>query len=263
MKKLLLVSLMSSMLVSFSSSAHFQRPPMPEAEIVHSLRSLDLSKSQQEEIKLALKTFRTDSVDTDLRKSRRPAAFDESTGEKLDDATLVAVTEEKLTRFLTRRLAAAKLQNQIFNLLTDEQQAELASVESEKASFYEAKKSRKNRKEKPLPFSNLDLTAAQQDQIAALVDAQQSNHAQLHALMQAFSSEEQAIIRQAEFNDDAWQALTIKYQRDLVEQLLAKAKARQQLLGVLTDEQQAELKEKREWRHGPKQRDFHPQRRLM
>ena len=95
------------------------------------------------------------------------------------------------------------------------------------------------------PFKGLDLTDEQKAELVALKEEAKVAMQSHRETMQNFKDAQQTLIRSDAFSEDAFDALVAQYKDDLVSAGVEKAKHRQAMFAVLTDEQQALLKAKR------------------
>lgn len=251
MKKVILATLIGTAMFSLTVNAHPQKGPMggPQAEVIRLFKELDLTKAQRQDIRQALKEFRTDSeamvAPEDVPDDSLRTIL---TTTPLDEAALKAAITEKVEAATPQRLRVAQLRNRIYNLLTDAQKTELASLQEAREAKREARAEKGPRPEREgrMPFDMLDLSDEQSQTIAQLRDAQKAQMEANRSTMEAFRSEEQALIQQSSLDETKWQALVAKYQGTMITAGVERAKTRAAIMAVLTDEQRETLDDMRE-----------------
>ncbi len=257
MKKVILAALIGSAMFSVTVNAHPQRGPMggPQAEVIRLFKELDLTKTQRQDIRQALKEFHSENE----AMAAPEGAPDDSlrtilTTTPLDEAALTAAITEKVEAATPQRLRVAQLRNRIYNLLTDAQKTELASLQEARKAKREARAEKGPRPEREgrMPFDMLDLSDEQTQTIAQLRDAQKAQMEANRSSMEAFRSEEQALIQQSSLDETKWLALVAKYQDNRIAAGVERAKARAAIMAILTDEQRETLDDMRENGHSRK-----------
>ena len=224
----------------------------PVKEIVKHLRGLSLSDAQREEIKTLVSAFKDANPRVEYQDSEKPD-FDFETA---SEAQISAFIETQFEERESKHFALAQLRHNIFNVLSEEQQAKVLAREESREEKRAAKGERgdRNHQRNGTPFKGIDLT---DDQLANLAELRESFKDTSNAnreTLRSFKDAQRDLIRSPSFSQDSWNALVAQYKDDLVSAGVEKAKQRQAMFAVLTPEQQAELKAQRE--EGRKLRDL-------
>ncbi|WP_032095463.1 MULTISPECIES: Spy/CpxP family protein refolding chaperone [unclassified Alteromonas] len=248
---------------------HHQSAKFSVKQMVKQLRGLSLSEVQKSEIKALVTQFKEANSNETKGYSREERRNADSTP-RVDLAT---ATDAEITEMVTQRVAKqsskqlefATLRHDVFAVLTTEQQAEL----DERHSKFEEKRERKHeRREQAMQshkdsrgdkqqrgkremkqFAGLSLSDEQKAEIAQLIDSQKESAESHRETVKTFKQAQRDLVRSDAFSEDAFIALSAKYEDDLIAAGVEKVKFRSTLMAVLTDEQQEELKSrKREMR---------------
>ena len=257
----------------------------PVKEIVKHLRGLSLSDAQREEIKTLVSAFKDANPRVEYQDSEKPD-FDFETA---SEAQISAFIETQFEERESKHFALAQLRHNIFNVLSEEQQAKVLAREESREEKRAAKgdkrrdasNERKSQFAKRMdgedkgkkfrghgkgergdrdhqrngtPFKGIDLT---DDQLANLAELRESFKDTSNAnreTLRSFKDAQRDLIRSSSFSQDTWNALVAQYKEDLISAGVEKAKQRQAMFAVLTPEQKAELKAQRE--EGRKLRDL-------
>ena len=259
----------------------------PVKEIVKHLRGLSLSDAQREEIKTLISAFKDANPRPENHDSEKPS-FDFETASEAQISTFI---QTQLEERESKHFALAQLRHNIFNVLSEEQQAKVLAREegrdqkraakgdkrrdasNERKSQFakrmdgegkgKGKKFRdhgkgergdRDHQRNGTPFKGIDLT---DDQLANLAELRESFKDTSNAnreTLRSFKDAQRDLIRSSSFSQDTWNALVAQYKEDLISAGVEKAKQRQAMFAVLTPEQKAELKAQRE--DGRKLRDL-------
>lgn len=229
------------------------RHHQPIKAMIKHLRGLSLTEEQREEIKTLVSEFRAANP--------RPS-FDEI---ERDNTELATATDAELTEFITQKITAkedkffalAQLRHDVFNVLTLDQQTLMLEREAERDAKREARQeSMKQRdarfakrgndmRDRHTPFRGLGLSDEQKAELRVLKENAKEAMEPHKETMRSYKEAQQALIRSSAFTEDAFDSLVAQYKDDLVSAGVEKAKHRQVMFAVLTDEQQAQLKAKR------------------
>lgn len=248
---------------------HHQSAKFSVKQMVKQLRGLSLSEAQKSEIKALVTQFKEANSNETKGYSREERRNADSTP-RLDlatatDAEITEMVAQRVAKQSSKQLEFATLRHDIFAVLTTEQQAEL----DERHSKFEEKRERKHeRREQAMQshkdsrgdkqqrgkremkqFAGLSLSDEQKAEIAQLIDSQKESAQSHRETVKTFKQAQRDLVRSDAFSEDAFIALSAKYEDDLIAAGVEKVKFRSTLMAVLTDEQQEELKSrKREMR---------------
>jgi len=248
---------------------HHQSAKFSVKQMVKQLRGLSLSEAQKSEIKALVTQFKEANSNETKGHSQEERRNADSTP-RLDlatatDAEITEMVAQRVAKQSSKQLEFATLRHDVFAVLTTEQQAEL----EERHSKFEEKRERKHeRREQAMQshkdsrgdkqqrgqremkqFTGLSLSDEQKAEIAQLIDSQKESAESHRETVKTFKQAQRDLVRSDAFSEDAFIALSAKYEDDLIAAGVEKVKFRSTLMAVLTDEQQEELKSrKREMR---------------
>ena len=275
MKKLLIASVtVAAISLSGLTLAQPAGPGMrhhePVKEMVKHLRGIGLSDLQREEIKTLVSAFK-DANPRPVRGSVEKPDFDFETVSEAQISTFIQTQFEARD---AQHFALAQLRHDIFNVLTEEQQAKVLAREAKreakrenrrnaseekKAQFAkrldregkDKKFSHHNRKghehkRDGVPFEGIELSDTQRESLSALRESFKDTAEANRQIMRSFKDAQRELIRSSSFSQASWEALVTKYKDDIVSAGVEKAKHRQAMFALLTDEQKTELKTQRE-----------------
>jgi Spy/CpxP family protein refolding chaperone len=214
------------------------------------LQQLDLSVSQKQDIRQLFKQNREDrglyredmrELKAEIKALMRSAEWDQQAAETIFSQRIDLVAGIALKKAMSK--------NQLWNLLSPEQQAEFNQI-------HEQRKAEANRDRTPLKFlEKLDLSAEQQVSIDTIRNAQLVNQEAFKQKRDAFKQEEKSLIQAELFSEQAWQGIREKYQDDFMNMQLNKAQSKHDVWHLLTAEQQAQLEEMKEQRRERKSQE--------
>ena len=275
MKKLLIASVtVAAISLSGLTLAQPAGPGMrhhePVKEMVKHLRGIGLSDLQREEIKTLVSAFK-EATPRPVQGSVEKPDFDFETA---SETQISAFIQTQFEARETQHFALAQLRHDIFNVLTEEQQAKVLAREAKreakrenrrnaseekKAQFAkrldregkDKKFSHHNRKghehkRDGLPFEGIELSDTQRESLSALRESFKDTAEANRQIMRSFKDAQRELIRSSSFSQASWEALVTKYKDDIVSAGVEKAKHRQAMFALLTDEQKTELKTQRE-----------------
>ncbi|PRO69637.1 Spy/CpxP family protein refolding chaperone [Alteromonas gracilis] len=275
MKKLLIASVtVAAISLSGLTLAQPAGPGMrhhePVKEMVKHLRGIGLSDLQREEIKTLVSAFK-EATPRPVQGSVEKPDFDFETA---SETQISAFIQTQFEARETQHFALAQLRHDIFNVLTEEQQAKVLAREAKreakrenrrnaseekKAQFAkrldregkDKKFSHHNRKghehkRDGVPFEGIELSDTQRESLSALRESFKDTAEANRQIMRSFKDAQRELIRSSSFSQASWEALVTKYKDDIVSAGVEKAKHRQAMFALLTDEQKTELKTQRE-----------------
>jgi Spy/CpxP family protein refolding chaperone len=215
------------------------------------LSELSLTIIQKQDIRQILKQtsddrdlFSTDakSLKTELRNLVQSTAWDQTAVEG-------AISQHQ-DLMQTRALQRASNKNQVWNLLTDEQQAEfvvlfdrLKTQREEMGSEGKIKGKGKTKGERN-KLKRLDLTEEQLAGVEVIKTAAKASGEETKAKLKTYKQAERALVHSTDFNAEAWQTLSNEYQADFMTMVILRAKTKHDIWNLLTPEQQTEADEK-------------------
>ena len=262
MKHLLIAGLIASSFSAMSvANAAPQAPHMnhqpPGVEIVKSLRGLSLSDEQISQIKILVTEFKANN-----ERPEPPERFDIESLLEASDSEILAQVKAQIDAHNSQRMAIAELRANVYALLTDEQKELLAQREATRNARHnemiermamrddagprpEHGAPRKGNRGPGLPFGGIELSDEQLASLKTINESFSDKKEQHKETMEAFKEAEKALIRSGDFSQSGWQALSLQYQDTMIEAGVDKITHLKTMFSVLTDEQRAELKQRR------------------
>lgn len=268
MKKRHLLSLVAAALLSTHvlAQTEFQKHDRAmhdgPAPMARWMDSLDLSDAQEQKVKKILASYgdkpfargdrrgfhhgpRKDerhSKHSDRSHHQRPMWGNVFHNSELDEASLQVEIEAKVASKEFEHLRKAKIHQQIWSILNDDQRDLMLTRE-------QARKDQRDQRPQrevgtPRWTKHLMLSENQQSQVTNLAEQLAAHHQQVKAHRQSFKDAEHALIRSDEFNAKQWASLWEKHKLQAVQDALTGAKLRHAQFAVLTPEQRDTLKEK-------------------
>ena len=265
MKKLLIASVtVAAIGLGGLALAHPLGPGMrhhePVKEMVKHFRDLSLSDTQREELKTLVSAFKDANPRPKFGDIEKPSFdFDTATEAQLSAFIQAQFEEREATHF-----AFAQLRHDIYNVLNEEQQATLLArdakreldIQKHRDAFVkqDARFTKRmdgegkgpKRKHREFLFEGIELSDEQIASLAELRESFKDTSKTNRETLRNFKDAQRDLIRSQSFSQDAWDALIAQYKDDLVSAKVEKAKQRQAMFQVLTQEQQATLKAQRE-----------------
>ena len=230
-----LLTLTVSALITFGASAGHHPGPHHQMAL---LKQLDLSREQRQDVRQLMRQGRQDVAvyREDLRAVRQQMQA-LIKAESWDEAAVKDLLEERQPLMAQLALTRANKKHQVWQVLSDEQQAEFEALmqDREPREF-------SDRQQKML--ERLDLSDAQQQQIDQIRTENAANKAAFRQLRQDLKQAEAELIKADSFDQDAWQGLRAEYQQVFADYALKGLYARHQVWQVLSDEQQAEAEQR-------------------
>jgi protein CpxP len=176
-----------------------------------------------------------------------------------NEEAVTSLLSDKQVQHTEASLARAQNKHAIWSLLTAEQQQEfdelIASRKSkaEKKASKGGKKGQKGQKgKKKKAAKRLGLDEGQKAEIAAIKAQAKESAVLLKENLKSFKQAERALVKSAEFSQDAWLSLQQQYQADLLAAAVLKSKTKHLMWNVLTAEQQAKAQKMKRHTKGKK-----------
>lgn len=219
------------------------------------LSELSLTDTQEQDVRQILKKSREDrglfsSATKSLKKELRSLV---QTAEWDQGAIESAITQRQAL-MQARALQRASYKNQVWNLLTDTQQAEFIALLDTRKVGLETHRGEHKEKDKGYKLKRLDLTQAQLSTVQAIRNEAKTSDKRLIANIKNYKQAERALIHNTGFNAEAWQTLNSQYQADFLAMAVLRAKTKHDIWNQLTPEQQAKSQEKNNKRNKGKKR---------
>jgi|GEM_PF-2160712 len=237
MKKLLLSLTMASLLgvSSYAVNAHERNHGEHERAL---MASLSLTQEQKDDIKQIRKESQQDlsvyrAEQQQLRKSMREI-MQASTW---DEAAVTNAIEQQMKLNLQSKLIIAKGKNRVFNQLSTEQQAQFIAEREGKKGKKDGKKHRDPAKKLQRLIKKLDLNAEQQAKLTSMMATNKAQRMAIRAEESSLKAQLAEIVQAKEFDEDAWLAIHANNRRQKLDMAVNKAKARFEMLSVLSAEQ--------------------------
>jgi Spy/CpxP family protein refolding chaperone len=165
--------------------------------------------------------------------------------EQWQQAEVENLLAEQQTFMAKKALQNATNKHQVWNLLTVEQQTQLAEKITEKKAHKKYKKAKKvNQRKADKRFKRLDLTEQQVAAIASIKATAKADIQLTQTKIKSFKQAERQLIQSADFTAAAWQGLWDQYQGDFATAKVLKTKMQHETWNVLTPEQQAKSEAK-------------------
>ncbi len=256
-----IVTLIAAACITLSISAlAFAKSHHSDGFSMRTLSQLDLSAQQKQDIKAVFKATREDnSVFKGEKQEMRAQMQALMNMPAWDAATAESLIRTQITQGQSMALNRAKARNQVYNLLSDGQQAQL----SEKASSQDSRKGKfKRDNDEKSRMKDIDRADLKQDdwekktsrisKKLALTDVQEAQWKSIHKEAkknaQAFRTDSKSqretmktIVQQAEFDEQAWLSAQASFNDKLVAHRVAQAKVRYDSMSILTDEQREKM----------------------
>lgn len=219
-------------------------------------KGLSLTDTQKQDIRLVLKQSRADrsaSITDDKALRTELRSIVQST--EWDQAAVESVISQHQAQFQEKALKRASNQHQVWNLLTESQQAELtAKLETRKDKLKEmgsgdrrkGKGDKRNRKGQGDRLKHMDLSAEQLAAVESIKSSSKASSADIKGSLKAYKQAERALIHSSDFNEQAWKALNAQYQADFMLMAVQGVKTKNEIWNVMTPEQQAKTLEQSE-----------------
>ena len=232
LKRIAILSL-STMLATSVLAHHHQGPGGGLKKI---MKQLDLTVEQRQDIRQIMRQGRQDHLL--FRADMRDIGQQMRAQIQTDDFNEQAVQElltERSSFGADLALDRAMRRHQVWQLLSDEQQAEFERLTSDKEP--------KQRHEAGLKrLEKLNLSDEQSAQIQQIRDQNASLREDTLAQMKAFRNAQAELIKAQEFDQEAWRSLFDQQVSKRIEVGVTRAKVRNQIWNLLTDEQQQQAK---------------------
>jgi Spy/CpxP family protein refolding chaperone len=239
-----------SLSLAFAPNAFADKDHHPRKNEMRQLfKQLDLTQTQVQDVRQLMKQGHDDQdvIRQDMRQiSKQLTALIQSSTWDQQAVETVLLQRINLTSQIGWQKASKK--NQVWQLLTPEQQTEFARLtEQAKGKTKEGKGRRASKFLDSLELS--DEQAAKIELIKADSKAHSTDYKTLH---QEFRQAQQSLIQSTSLSESDWQTLALKYQDDKLAMALAKAQSRHNIWNVLNAEQQTQLMEKAQHRSDKK-----------
>lgn len=232
----------------------------PVKEIVKHLRGISLNDAQREEIKTLVSAFKDANPRPEFGDIEKPT-LDFATA---TEAQIRAFIQTQIEKREAKHFSFAQLRYDIYNVLNEEQQSEILAREAKRELYVQKHRGSfvkqgerfakgmgpedKGPKRKPrdFMFEGIKLSDEQIASLAELRESFKDTSKTNRETLRSFKDAQRDLIRSQSFSQDTWDALIAQYKDDIVSAGVEKAKQRQAMFQVLTAEQQAELKTRRE-----------------
>lgn len=204
---------------------------------------LSLTDTQKQDIRQIITQSREDrNVYRSDRKAAKQTLRALVQSEDWDEKTVTAAILEGQALKQQKALQRAIKKNQIWNLLTETQQAEFVALLEQKKAEHEQRTdaTKKNKR-----FKRLDLTEEQLTAIEAIKDTAKESALATKTKLATYKTAERQLMQKAEFDSEAWLSLNSEYQADFLAMGLLKAKTKHDIWNTFTAEQQIKAQKKR------------------
>ncbi|RDV26687.1 hypothetical protein DXV75_06785 [Alteromonas aestuariivivens] len=243
MLKRTLIAVTLSALFTVGVQAKPQAPhDGPKVQMLQQLRKLDLTQAQKEDVRLLMKDFRQEAK---ARKADKPhggkmhpaPSPDRLVATEVDAQAMADKLAAGMEKRRPMRLRVAQLENQLYNLLTPEQQSALSEMRREHHRDIAKKDKKKDRD----PLSRFELTEEQNAQMTALKEQRKELKKRAMVSEKGFRKQEKSLIKQPQLDEAQWLALVKQHEQQMVENFVAMAQLRASMMAVLTEAQRQEL----------------------
>ena len=237
MKKLLLSLTVASLLSAGSYEVHAKERNHGEHE--HALMaSLSLTQQQKENIKQIRQDSKHNirgyhSEQEQLRENMR-SIMRASTW---DEVAVTKTIEQQMQLNLQSKLIQAKSKNRVFNQLNADQQAQFIAAREDKKGKKDDEKHKNHGKKMRRLVKVLDLNAEQQAKLTQIMLTNKAEKQANRTQAKIIKAQLDQLIQAKEFDEDAWLEIHADNQQQKLIIAVNKAKARFEMLSVLSAEQ--------------------------
>jgi Spy/CpxP family protein refolding chaperone len=237
MKKLLLSLTMASLLgvISYAVNAHERNHGEHERAL---MASLSLTQEQKYDIMQIRKESQQDlSVYRAEQQQLRQSMREIMQASTWDEAAVTNAIEQQMKLNLQSKLTIAKGKNRVFNQLSTEQQALFIAERDVKKGKKDGKKLKNPDKKLQGLIRTLDLDAEQEAKLTSMITANKAQRMANRAEQNPLKAQLAEITQAKEFDEDAWLAIHASNKQQKLDMAVNKAKARFDMLSVLSAEQ--------------------------
>ena len=218
-------------------------------EIRALFKQLDLTEQQRQDARLVIEQNKPDFTadKTEMRQNHEQLTV-LIQSDAFDEEAVAAIIGHQLEQSADKKWQRALLKQQLWQLLTAEQQQSWLQADDErqakgqhnkKDGGHKNKGDKRNKGDSAKHMNKrLQLTDEQTAGLATLKQAQKEQAVQHHQSKQAFKKAELALISEGKLTEASWTELYAQYQPDMQSAAVAQAKFRQQMWQLLTPEQQ-------------------------
>ncbi|MCF2949326.1 Spy/CpxP family protein refolding chaperone [Paraglaciecola aquimarina] len=212
------------------------------------LSKLSLTDTQKQDIRQIMKQSREDrqaSAPSFAPVRQDLSALIQTTD--WDQAAVEAAFSQNQEQMAQASLKRAENKHAVLNLLTEEQKDKLATIANkmkDRAAEGDRKGKRKGKakgKQRGERGNILAFTDEQKAELKSIRTESKASAAELHEKLKAFKQAERELVKSAEFNAEAWLALSNEYKGDFLAMAVLKAKSKHDMWNVMTPEQQAQM----------------------
>ncbi len=237
MKKLLLSLTVASLLSAGSYAVYAKERNHDEHE--HALMaSLSLTQQQKENIKQIRKdskhNIRGYHSEQELLRENMRAIMQASTW---DEVAVTKTIEQQMQLNLQSKLIQAKSKNRVFNQLNADQQAQFIAAREDKKGKKDDEKHKNHGKKMRRLVKVLDLNAEQQAKLTQIMLTNKAEKQANRTQAKIIKAQLDQLIQAKEFDEDAWLEIHADNQQQKLIIAVNKAKARFEMLSVLSAEQ--------------------------
>lgn len=237
MKKLLLSLTLASLLSAGSYAVYSKERNHGDHERAM-MANLSLTQQQKEDIKQIRKESKQDlSVYRSEQKQLRENMRSIMQASSWDEVAVTQAIEQQMKLNLQRKLIEAKSKNRVFNQLSAEQQAQFIAARENKRDRKDVKKHKNAGKKMQRIVRALDLNAEQQAKLTEMMITNKAEKQANRAQAKIIKVQLTEIIQAKEFDEDAWLAIHADNRQQKLDMAVNKAKARFEMLSVLSEEQ--------------------------
>jgi protein CpxP len=220
------------------------------------LSELSITDTQKQDIRQILKQAREDrDLFTSDVKSLRTEIRDLVQSTEWDPAAVETAISQRQTLFQEKALQRANNKNQVWNLLTDTQQAEFFVLsnrlkDERKELFDDGKGKWKENK-----IKRLNLNETQLADVQSIKTKVKASGKEMKVKLKTYKQAERILVHSSHFNAEAWRILNNEYQADFLAMAVLKAKIKYDIWNLLTPEQQTQAGERnkgKKRKHGEK-----------
>jgi Spy/CpxP family protein refolding chaperone len=215
------------------------------------LSELSLTDTQKQDIRQISKQTREDRdlFSGDVKSLKKELRSLVQTTE-WDQTAIKSAMTQRQALMQQKALQRATNKNQVWNLLTQTQQAEFVTLFDTLKAGHETRKG----KRKGQRLERLDLTEEQLAAVKLIKAEAKSTGEETKAKLKAFKQTERSFVQSTRFNAETWNTLISEYQADFLAMAVLKAKSHHDIWNLLTTEQQAQSEENKskKGKHGKK-----------
>ncbi len=202
------------------------------------MASLSLTQQQKEDIKqIHLQTKQDLGIYRAEKKQFRDSMRALIQADMWVEEVVTSEIEQQMELTLQSRLIRAKSKNNVFNQLTEEQQAQFITSRHASKSKKGDKRGKKSKRKLQRLIKTLDLSSDQQTQLLVMMTNDRAQRTANKEQVRSVKAELTSIVHAKQFDDSAWLAVQAQNKQQRLNMAVNKAKSRFDMLSILNPEQ--------------------------